>query len=295
MKITGISCFIFLFLSAFLLNAAGETAKGIVFEDTNKNGVFDNGESGIPGVSVSNQFDVVQTDKDGRFSLPVGEATIIFVTRPAGYDMPKDGNNLPRFYYIHQPKGSPPGLEFKGIDPTGKLPETLWFPLIKTEVRYSFDVIVMGDPQTKTIEELSYFRDDVISRIVGTNARFYIALGDILYDDLSFYDKMSNVVGNIGVPVYHVIGNHDLNFRAKDHTTEAETFKRVYGPDYYSFNYGKVHFIVLNTVKYSGWDTKKNKKGPYVGYVHDRQLKWLERDLAFVPRDHLVVLTMHIP
>ncbi|MCP5052087.1 MAG: Cna protein B-type domain containing protein [bacterium] len=297
-KLTGtFTCLLIFLLATTPLTPKGKqkTAKGIVFEDTNQNGILDKNEKGLPNIPVSNQYDVVKTDRNGRFQLPIEKETIIFVTKPAGYTVPMDPNNISRFYYIHQPKGSPPGLKYKGIQPTGKLPGMLHFPLVKTPMDDSFDVIVMGDPQTQTLQELSYYRDDVVSRIVGTDARFYIALGDILYDDLSFYDRMDQVVGKIGIPVYHVMGNHDMNFQVPDHIHEAETFKRTYGPDYYSFDYGKVHFVVLNTVKYMGWDHEKNRRGRYVGYVHERQLTWLKNDLAFVPNDHLVVLTMHIP
>ncbi len=286
---------ILLLAAASNLEARKKTAKGIVFEDANRNGVFDKGETGIPGVSVSNQYEVVQSDKNGHFRLPVSKETILFVSKPAGYNTPVDKNNIPRFYYIHQPAGSPSGLKYKGIEPTGKLPKVIHFPLLKTKKDETFDVIIMGDPQTKTAQELSYYRDAVIAGLMGTKARFYIALGDILYDDLSLYDGMNRLVGQMGIPAYHVMGNHDMNRRVPDYIYEAETFKRTYGPDFYSFNYGKVHFVVLNTVKYKGWNKKENKPGSYTGYVHERQLTWLKNDLSNVPEDHLVVLTMHIP
>jgi len=90
------------------------------------------GEKGIPGVLVSNQKEVVQTDDNGRFKISVDEETIIFITKPAGYITPVDDNNLPQFYYIHQPKGSPE-LKYGGVEATGKLPNRLYFPLFKFE------------------------------------------------------------------------------------------------------------------------------------------------------------------
>lgn len=277
------------------LEARKKKAKGLVFDDTNQNGLFDNGEKGIPGVVVSNQYDVVQTDKDGHFRLPVSKETIIFVTKPAGYDVPMNENNFPQFYYIHQPAGSPDGLKYPGIAPTGKLPRTLYFPLVKGKVEDTFSVIVMGDPQTRTAKEVEYFRDDVVAGLLGSGARFYMALGDIMYDHLDLNDKMDRLVGQIGIPVYHVQGNHDMNYRVPDHVHESETFKRIHGPDYYSFNYGKVHFVILNSIKYKGWDSEENKPGRYTGYVREQQLTWLKNDLSLVPEDHLVVLSMHIP
>src|SRR5699024_2438754 len=44
---------------------------GQVFDDTNRNSVLDADEVGIPDVQVSNGLDVVTTDSEGRYELPV--------------------------------------------------------------------------------------------------------------------------------------------------------------------------------------------------------------------------------
>src|SRR4030042_2060004 len=112
---------------------------GIVFEDKNKNLQYDADEKGITGILVSNQVDVVKTDKDGRYELPVDqEEAIIFIIKPAGYLLPLNENNLPQFYYIHKPKGSSE-LKYPGIPPSGPLPEEVNFPLFKTFVSDTFD------------------------------------------------------------------------------------------------------------------------------------------------------------
>lgn len=297
MKTKTVCFLVILFLAAApsLLQGAKKPARGTVFLDANNNGIFDSNENGIPGVVVSNQKDAVQTDEKGRYRIPITKETVIFISKPAGYELPRDKNNLPKFFYIHQPKGSPNGLKYKGIAPTGKLPRSVDFPLVKSEIKNSFSAIIMGDPQTKRAEEVDFYRDDVITGLVGTSADFYLALGDIMYDDLNLYPRMNRVIGQLGIPVYHVPGNHDMNFRVPDHHHSTETFRRVYGPDYYSFNVGKVHFVTLNTVKYKGWNKEKSKSSGYIGYVHEKQLTWLRNDLSFVPEDHLVVLSMHIP
>ncbi len=303
-KTKSVAVFLYLILTMILvmvpnpLEAKKKVAEGFVFEDLNRNGFMDSGEPGIASVVVSNQVDVVQTNERGQFRLPVGDASIIFISKPAGYNTPLDENNLPRFYYIHQPAGSPTDLAFKGIEPTGKLPSKLFFPLWQGEIRDTFNAIVVGDPQTKNKQEVGFYRDQVVTGMLGANADFYLDLGDIMYDDLSLYPAMNKVLARVGIPIYHVQGNHDMNFQALDYTHQAETFKRFYGPDYYSFNYGKVHFVVLNTVKYEGWDPvakKKRTEYGYTGGIHAQQLTWLQRDLALVPADHLVVLAMHIP
>ena len=44
-------------------------------------------------------------------------------------------------------------------------------------------------------------------------------------------------MGTIGLPWWNIGGNHDLNFEAPDRRYSRETFKRVFGPNYYAFFY----------------------------------------------------------
>ncbi|MFZ5515878.1 MAG: calcineurin-like phosphoesterase C-terminal domain-containing protein [Candidatus Zhuqueibacterota bacterium] len=273
-------------------NAFSQTAKGTVFEDANKNLMLDKGEIGIPGVLVSNQRDVVQTDGNGRYTIRLDGDAVIFITKPAGYQTPMNEVNLPQFYYIHQPKGSPK-LEFGGVQPTGNLPKQVNFPLFKSQEPDTFSVLAFADPQTRDNDEISYLRDDVVAELIRSDALCGITLGDIMYDDLSHYPRYNRVMAQLGIPLYNVPGNHDENYDAASDEYSMETFKRHFGPNYYSFDYGQVHFIVLDDVEYLG----KNESGQprYQGRIVEKQLTWLENDLRFVPSDKLIVLTKHIP
>jgi hypothetical protein len=271
---------------------AGTQVKGIVFHDQNRNLKIDAGESGIPGVLVSNQTEVVQTDEKGRYTLPVTERSIIFVIKPAEYDLPVNSRNLPQFYYLHFPKGSP-SLKYKGIEPTGSLPASVNFPLYPATTGDNFEVLVFGDPQPASNEEIEYIRDDVIAELSGTSAAFGITLGDIVFDDLSLYDYYLDINSQIGIPFYHVPGNHDENYDVPGDNLAMETFKRYFGPNYYAFQYGRTHFIVLDDVEYFG--QKDNKSGGYQGKIGEKQLQWLNNYLPYVPEGDLIVLTMHIP
>jgi len=268
---------------------------GIVFNDKNKDGKLDANEPGIPDVLVSNQHEVVKTDSVGRYSLPVIERNLIFVTKPSGYNVPLTENNLPKYFYIHQPEGSPAGLDYAGIEPTGALPESLNFPLIKSKQKSQFNVIVTGDPQPYNLEHVGYYLNDIVAEMMNYESDFYIALGDIVEDDLRMYDRLNRGVKHLEIPAYNVIGNHDMNLKAENNSFKAETFKRVFGPDYYSFNYDKVHFVVLNSIQYDGWNEEENKHGRYYGGFDDKQLEWVANDLKLVPEDYLVVIVTHIP
>ncbi len=282
---------IFGFSTAF----AGKKAQGIVFDDRNGNGRFDSGEKGIAGVAVSNQREVVQTDNKGRFKLDIDDRTIIFITKPAGYEVPLNEWNLPQFYYLHFPSGSPEYLNYPGIAPTGKLPKKIFFPLQKTTLKKRFSAVISGDPQPATNSHVDYFRDDIITEMLQEKSVFYLALGDIVWDDLTLYGRYTEAVAQLQIPAYNVHGNHDMNLHSPNDEFSAETFKRWFGPEYFSFDYGDVHFIILDDVGYQGWRDAEKLPGKYSGFLPQKQLQWLENDLKFVAQNKLVVLAMHIP
>jgi len=72
-----------------LATPAHAEISGTVFVDANRNGVRDAGEPPRMNVAVSNGLDVVRTDANGRYSLPLGPRGFVFVTRPAGFECAK--------------------------------------------------------------------------------------------------------------------------------------------------------------------------------------------------------------
>jgi len=281
---------------------ADESATGFVFEDHNGNGRRDASESGIAAVLVSNGVDVVASDVAGKYRLPVKDETILFITRPSGYSVPVDADQIPRFHYIHQPKGTPAklNLRYRGIEPTGPLPASIDFPLVRTPQPDKFNVLMIADPQPQTSAELDYIRDDFVAAMAGSRAAFGMTLGDIMYDDLALFPRYNRLIAQIGIPWYNVPGNHDLDALAPDDHYAFETFKRLFGPTYYAFEYGSAHFIVLNNVHYKGSNVGREKPHPrgqgiYEGRISATQLEWLANHLKHVPSDKLLVLTTHVP
>ena len=233
---------------------------------------------------------MVQTDAEGGYTLSIDAETILFMTKPAGYMVPVNEVMLPQFYYLHQPGGSPGELEYEGVAPTGPLPASVDFPVHEHDEPSQFDTLLFADPQPYDDQELDYVRDDVVAEVLDTDALFGLTVGDIVGDDLSLYPRYNQIIASIGIPFWNVPGNHDLNFDVPGDRHSLETYKRVFGPPYYSFDYGDAHFVVLDNVEYYG-----EEEGGYRGYLSDTQLQWLRNDLSFVPDDKLLVLAMHIP
>ncbi len=259
----------------------------------------ENTGSGISDVLVTNGVDVVRTDQNGFYQLPLHGDSIISVIKPAGYSAACESETqCSKFFYIHQPAGTPPSLEFEypGILPTGELPASVNFELRKVDEPEKFDVVLFADPQPENHQEVSYIRDGVIPDLIGTNAAFGITLGDIVDNDLSLYPRIKSLIGKIGIPWYNVLGNHDLNFEAPSDQYARDTFKRHFGPTYYAFEHGRALFIALDNIVYHGSDPiAPGKMGGYHDGFSDDQLAFVKNLLAYTPKDRLIVLTMHVP
>ncbi|WP_353184321.1 calcineurin-like phosphoesterase family protein [Parapedobacter lycopersici] len=285
----GLTC---CFLTLALGAAAQGQVTGYVYQDANRNGQRDGSEKGLANVSVSNGVQVVQTDRDGRYTLPVGNDNVIFVIKPAGYQAPLDAFNLPKTYYIHKPDGSPATLEYPGVAPTGALPASVDFALEAADESGDFKALVFGDPQAYTKEEMEFFAKGIVSEVAGIrNVAFGISLGDLVGDVLSLHPDYKQAVAKIGIPWYNLMGNHDMNYDVTADSLADETYEANFGPANYAFNYGNAHFIVLDDILYPD---PRDGNGYWGGFRKD-QLDFVENDLRFVDKNKLVVLAFHIP
>lgn len=267
-------------------------ASGYVYHDENKNGNMDAGEKGIADVAVSNGTDVTLTNAQGYYQLPLNEDAIIFVIKPKGWMTLLNKQNLPQFYHIHKPTGSPAYLKYKGVSYGTVLPDEANFPLFKNTEPQKFKMVVFGDPQPYSKEQIDFLSEDIVHELIGEEQlKFGITMGDIVGDNLNLFEPLNQAVAKAGIPWYNVMGNHDMNFDVNTDIYSDETFERVYGPPNYAFQYSDVHFIVLDDIIYE--DTTDDVH--YTGGFRNDQLMFVKNYLATVPKDELIVLNMHIP
>jgi len=277
-------------LSLISLNAFNQIASGTVFNDENKNGLFDPNESGIENILLSNGSDIVKSDAQGNYKINLPVDNCLFVINPSGWNVALNEHKLPQFYYHHKPLGSPK-MKYAGISPTGKLPNKINFPLIKTTSENQFEFFVFGDPQPSNKNEIDYFSKSIISELSNDSIRrFGISLGDIVSDNLQDYPLINQSIAKIGIPWYNVIGNHDLNFDFESDLLSDETFKSVFGPTTFAFEYGACNFIILDDVVYGAIDNRK-----YIGGIREDQFAFIKNYLQHVPKNNLIILCMHIP
>ena len=76
---------------------------------------------------------------------------------------------------------------------------------------------------------MTYIGHDVVEELIGTQAKFGVTLGDIVFDDLGMFEPLNATIALVGIPWFNVIGNHDMNMDASNDEDADETFTRIYG------------------------------------------------------------------
>jgi Icc protein len=133
---------------------------------------------------------------------------------------------------------------------------------------------------------------------------FAIQGGDHVFDSLgvsraratSLFDLYTKTEQDLGMKLYHTIGNHDVFGIYPASGVSAETdslygkkmYEERFGRTYYSFDHKGVHFIVLDSIGIT--DDRA-----YEGRIDAAQLQWLASDLKALPAATPVIVSVHIP
>ena len=232
---------------------------------------------GIKGVVVTDGYNFAQTDKKGRFTLEVdGRARYIYISTPSGYLVENKGS-IPQFFL-----------------PVSEATKSYDFTLTENpndDSRHTF--FATADVQATSLDDIKRYAtiaDDMgeLAKSIGGDY-FSVDCGDIVGDSPWLYPHYLEVGDRVGIPVWRILGNHDMNYNGKCFETSYKTFEDLFAPNYYSMNRGKAHYIFLNNNFYVG------REYFYVGYYTEALLEWLEQDLSYVPKDMVVFVIQHIP
>lgn len=246
-----------------------------------KGKVTSNGK-GIPGVSITDGIQVYQTNKNGEYEFIVKEsADFVYISTPAGYAFAHE-NNIPQFFVSVKGKRGTLSHDF------------VLEKLSVDDQQHNF--VVWADTQMISADDCAQLKATTVpdlKKLISqypANILFHgIGCGDLVWDKFEYFKDYKEAIDMTGVPFFNVIGNHDMDLNSRTDDYSAETFKEQFGPTYYSFNRGSIHYVVLDDVFFIGTAKK------YIGYFTETQLAWLERDLQFVAPGTTVVVNVHIP
>ncbi|MBQ6688796.1 MAG: calcineurin-like phosphoesterase C-terminal domain-containing protein [Bacteroidales bacterium] len=261
--------------------------------------VRDDSGNPLPGVVVSDGVNCVRTGKDGRFAMESDESStrFVFVSVPSGYSAPVM-NGSPVFYKRLS----------EGYVAEGKY--NFEFVLNKNAAgsdRYS--LLIAADPQprarTAGYDRIGYhsldccedlYRDmrEQGERILIDRPCYGIVLGDIVHNDMTLYDTyVTSGMSRMGFPTFNVLGNHDNDLSAPDDVEGARVFEEKFGPVNYSFNIGKIHYVVLDNLIMS--DDGTVLTGEYTQGLRDDIWQWLQADLSYIDKDTPLMVCAHSP
>jgi hypothetical protein len=154
-----------------------------------------------------------------------------------------------------------------------------------------FSVFVFGDSGTAS-RGAADVRDVIMKRHQTNPADFWLMLGDNAYHtgtDQQYQRAVFNFYPSLlrQLPLWSTRGNHEtwpeVYYNIFAHPTQAEGGGLASGTEaYYSFNWGNVHFICLDSQ-----GSNRLADGPMV--------QWLKQDMAQVEQDWIIAFWHHPP
>ncbi|MFD1629880.1 calcineurin-like phosphoesterase C-terminal domain-containing protein [Pseudopedobacter beijingensis] len=244
--------------------------------------ISDTDNKPVSGVIVSDGYTSVQTDAKGTYQFKRNtNARFVFYSTPSNYEINTESNEtkIPSFH--------------KRVDVDNNKIFRADFSLKKLEQpENNFTLICIGDPQTGSTAEVNRFKNETIADIKQTlnsinTPVLGLSMGDVVADKDDLLLPMKSLLGSMEMPVFTTIGNHD-KFTRTGGIKDGNLFSDNYGPLNYSFNYGDVHFICLDNVKFSDSEN-------YTYHISDEQITWITSDLKFVPKQKMIIIFYHIP
>jgi Predicted phosphohydrolases len=121
--------------------------------------------------------------------------------------------------------------------------------------------------------------DKIIAQVNALKPVFVIDNGDLVFSGKpNQYRIFNQMVSGISTTLCTTLGNHDIRGNGRD------TYVKLYGPEYYSFDFGSNHFIFLDSSR--GYAEKQA--------IPNEQYAWLERDLQNAQGKRIYVIS-HVP
>ena len=241
--------------------------------------------NGVPveGVAVSDGYKVVLTNKKGQYSFASEKKNgNIFITIPSGYEALTEGDDVvPQFW--------------ASVSEDVAAVERHDFALKAVNNDKHIIVAVADIHIANHHNDLPNFRDIFLPSLRAELEQYRnagipiytLCLGDstheiywydYLYDISNFRKTLAEV--KYPTPLFNTMGNHDNDGAVAQCPTvdfdATEKYRKAFGPTYYSFNIGKVHYITYD--------------------ISAEQMAWLKQDLALVTdKSTPIVIGVHAP
>lgn len=243
---------------------------------------------GAKGVSVTDGYSVVRTDATGNYELkPDPQAVFIYITRPAGFDVQGSW---------YKPLSGRVDFGLKAAVENEE--EYIFVHVTDTHVSQSL----------RSLKGLSRFVREVNN--LEPKPRFIVNSGDLLNLHKALlntpeagradFRSYVGIMNHLTMPHYNVAGDHtDSSYRMDqfprgDHRCGKALYWEFLGPNFFSFEYGRIHFVSVDFGYHLGQKqilvNGRNLEYP-TNKVQSMHVEWLTQDMARRTEGSFVVTT----
>ena len=253
-------------------------------------GIVSSAGVGVENVVVSDGAEVTVTNEKGIYQLKSAKKWgYVFISVPSGYEVPSVGV-LPQFH--------------RALKNSADVVERADFKLEKVDGQDSYKIFMLGDMhlanRTGDLGQFAQFTSDLTDYMTRHKGEkmYALTLGDMTWDlywysNSYYFPQYLNTVNSQikNLQIFHTMGNHDNDFQTRSDYDAAVKYVDQICPTYYSFNIGKVHYVVMDDIDCSSYDGSTSRN--YVNSLSAEQLDWLAKDLSHVAKTTPVVVAMH--
>ncbi len=253
-------------------------------------GIVSSAGVGVENVVVSDGAEVTVTNEKGIYQLKSAKKWgYVFISVPSGYEVPSVGV-LPQFH--------------RALKNSADVVERADFKLEKVDGQDSYKIFMLGDMhlanRTGDLGQFAQFTSDLTDYMTRHKGEkmYALTLGDMTWDlywysNSYYFPQYLNTVNSQikNLQIFHTMGNHDNDFQTRSDYDAAVKYVDQICPTYYSFNIGKVHYVVMDDIDCSSYDGTESHN--YVKSLSAEQLDWLAKDLSYVAKTTPVVVAMH--
>lgn len=253
-------------------------------------GIVSSAGVGVENVVVSDGAEVTVTNEKGIYQLKSAKKWgYVFISVPSGYEVPSVGV-LPQFHCA--------------LKNSADVVERADFKLEKVDGQDSYKIFMLGDMhlanRTGDLGQFAQFTSDLTDYMTRHKGEkmYALTLGDMTWDlywysNSYYFPQYLNTINSQikNLQIFHTMGNHDNDFQTRSDYDAAVKYVDQICPTYYSFNIGKVHYVVMDDIDCSSYDGSTSRN--YVKSLSAEQLDWLAKDLSHVAKTTPVVVAMH--
>ena len=253
-------------------------------------GIVSSAGVGVENVVVSDGAEVTVTNEKGIYQLKSAKKWgYVFISVPSGYEVPSVGV-LPQFH--------------RALKNSADVVERADFKLEKVDGQDSYKIFMLGDMhlanRTGDLGQFAQFTSDLTDYMTRHKGEkmYALTLGDMTWDlywysNSYYFPQYLNTINSQikNLQIFHTMGNHDNDFQTRSDYDAAVKYVDQICPTYYSFNIGKVHYVVMDDIDYSSYDGTESCN--YVKSLSAEQLDWLAKDLSHVAKTTPIVVAMH--